>query len=588
MRPTLVICCLLLAGAAAGISQTVPGKTGTNAEPPELTGAPKKVTQPSEADKEFLEIGIAANPDEAKTALPKLNSFIAGHTDYSDAYFLRATYEACILNDTDFNLVVNDLNAAISGKRGIYTDRDYYSLLGKIALREGKPREAMSHLEKAMTKDLDTAERMFNVEGIAPEKTSKPCVWNLTDLNGLIGKFPKDYRPYLFRGLYYLFFTSFKEDYYPRALLNFQTAALLKPTSPLPQYFIGRLHSQASFWAKKAWTSDAGRDEEVRNAAQAYSKAIRLDASFLPAYEERASDYLELKRYPEALRDYEKVLTLDPNNVIAYSDRGLARLESGQYFAAISDFGEAIRRKNEADAYLPTLYENRGDARAKLKLFPDAISDYSKAIALNLASATILLSLKQVRALYPELDQVSDEALTHKIHDQFWPNMDYTDFVKQIERNGKWEVSFLLSELYEKRGDAYLRAGDYRQGAADFRRIFQGIPNMADSVDRWRPLGSTPEGSYSLDVKSAEFPGHGPVELWIRMIGRKTSQKTAYRLDCAAKKINETATVSYDSQGKVLGSSDAYSEWQPIIPDTLGEQLFDGACTGAEPAPGPN
>jgi tetratricopeptide (TPR) repeat protein len=115
------------------------------------------------------------------------------------------------------------------------------------------------------------------------------------------------------------------------------------------------VYSKASFWTKKAWASDAGRDEETRNAAQAYTRAIRLDSNFLQAYEHRAGDYLNLKRYPEALNDYEKILALDADNTTAYSDRGLARFETGAYVAAISDFGEAIRLKKSGDSYLLTL-----------------------------------------------------------------------------------------------------------------------------------------------------------------------------------------------------------------------------------------
>ena len=58
------------------------------------------------------------------------------------------------------------------------------------------------------------------------------------------------------------------------------------------------------------------------------------------------------------------------------------------------------------------------------------------------------------------------------------------------EQNGGWAIG-LLNELYEKRGDTYLRLSDYRQGVLDFRRIFEGIPNFADSTDRWRELGKT-------------------------------------------------------------------------------------------------
>lgn len=424
-------------------------------EPPELSGGPKEVNKPSEADSQLFDIiGHLKDEEEIKSTLPKLDEFIRNHPDYSDALFLRATCTACILNSRDFTTVQNDVKAAMSHSGQVYNITDYYSLLGKIEFAEANYSQAMDDLEKAMTRDLDTANRMFNIEGVEPEKTSKFCIWNLTNLNELTSRFPRDYRAWLFRGLYYEFFTTFKEDYYPSAMQSFQKAALLNPQSPLPQYFIGQLYSKASFWTKKAWASDQGRDEETRNAAQAYTKAIQLDSKFLPAYEHRASDYLNLKQYQQALKDYETILKLDPENVTAYADRGLARLETGNIWGAIFDFGDAIRRKKEGDSYLPNLYENRGDAYVKLGQYRDAIADYTKAIELSFGQMTILLSLKQIRGLYPEYDRVSDDVLIHKIHDLFWPNMEYAGFTKQLtEENGKWGIS-LLNGLYEKRGDA--------------------------------------------------------------------------------------------------------------------------------------
>jgi tetratricopeptide (TPR) repeat protein len=437
----------------------------------------------------------------------------------------------------------------------------------------------MDYLEKAMVRDLDTANRMFNIEGVEPEKTSKFCIWNLADLDGLIARFPNDYRARLFRGLYYEFFTTFKEDYYPPAMQNFQKAALLNSSSPLPQYFIGQLYSKASFWTKKAWASGEGRDEQVRNAARAYTKAIQLDPKILPAYEQRASDYLNLKQYQQALKDYETILKLDPENTTAYADRGLARLETGNNWGAIFDFGDAIQRKKEGDSYLPNLYENRGDAYVKLGQYKDAIADYTKAIELSLGQMTILLSLKQIRDLYPEYDQVSDERLLHKIHDLFWPNMEYAGFAKHLTvENGKWGIS-TLNELYEKRGDAYLGLDDFRPGVLDFGRIFKGIPNFADSTDRWRALGRTADKEeYFLDAKTAEFPSDGPARLWVKMVGKKETQTVEYALDCKARRMNAVSTVSYDFNGKVLGSSDVSSGWQRIIPDSIGERIYNGAC----------
>lgn len=580
MRPTIILCSLLLFSAFPAFAQTV--RIEGVAEPSELTGEPKKVKQPSEADKQLFElmkdVKDNATDAEARAVVQKMDEFLKNFPDYSDVYFLRATYKACIQNNRDFDSITSDIKAAMSRPAQIYNDTDYYSLLGKIALAQAQHEEALRDLEKAMKRDFDSADKMFNIEGVELERTSKFCAWNLTDLDGLVAKFPNNYLPWLFRGLYYEFFTTFKEDYYPKAMKEFQKASILKPSSPLPPYFIGQLYSKASFWTKKAWASDQGRDQQVRNAAQAYTTAVRLDPKFLPAYEHRASDYLNLKQYQQALRDYETVLTLDPENSVAYSDRGLAWFETGRYVAAIADFGDAIRRKKDEDSYLPDLFEHRGDAYSKVGDYRNAIADYTKAIELRFGSLTILLNLKQIRGLYPEYDRVPDDILLRKIHDMFWPNMEYAGFVKQLEQNGSWGIS-LVNELYEKRGDAYLKAGDFGRGVLDFKRIFRGIPNFAASTDRWRSLGKAADGEYFLDVKSAEFAANEPVRFWIKTIKKKGTENVAYEMDCKGRRLSSTSSITYDASGNVVSSSDVSSGWQRVVPDSIGEQLLNGACS---------
>ena len=462
----------------------------------------------------------------------------------------------------------------------VYNDGDYESLLGKMAFESGDFRGAVAHLERAMMNDVDNADRVFNIEGVEPERTSKFCVWNLTNLDTLIAKFSSDYRVWLFRGLYYNFFTTFKEDYYEKAGENFRRAALLAPKSSLPEYFIGQLHTKASFWTKKAWASDAGRDESTRNSIQAYSRAIQLDSKFWQAYEQRASSYLALKRYSEAIRDFDTVLNLHRDYASAYSDRGVAKLESRRYFAAILDFDEAIRLKEDGDSFLSNLYEYRGDANSELHHYKDAIDDYSHAIEQHLHNITILISLAQFRGIYPEYDSAPDEVLLRKLNALFWPQYEYKAFTEQMEKNGKWSID-LVDELYEKRGDAYLRAGDFRRGVLDFNRIFKGIPNFADSTDRWRLLGKRSDGeAYYLDVKTAEFSRPDFDQIWIKTVGKKGTQTVAYDIDCKARRLSTGSTANYDSTGKLLSSSDVGTSWQQIVPETIGEQLYSGTCAG--------
>jgi len=583
LRSLFISCCLLLAAPTLSFPQTASSRIVGISEPPELSGEPKKLVTPSEADRQFYEIFGQMKNDEAevKATIPKFDQFIAQHTDYSEAYFLRATLNFCLLNSRDFAAISSDVKSAMSHTRqGLYNDADYYSMLGKIAMETAKYAEAMDDLEIAMKRDPGTADKMFSIEGTEPAKTSKPCAWNLTDLDTLIGKFPKDYRAWIFRGLYYQFFTTFKEDYYAKAMQQFQQAAILNPTSALVYYFIGEVFTKESFWTKKAWASDAGRDEATKNAVQAYTKAIQLDPKFLPAIKERASGYLNLKQYPQSIKDFDKVLTLDPESTTAYSDRGIAKLESGQYLSATFDFKNAIRRKSEGDSFLTNLYEYQGDANVKLGYFSEAITDYTKAIEKQLSNETLLLSLKNFRALYPEYDGISDDALCEKLHILFFPNLEYKGFAKMLMVDNKQHSSFLLSGLYEKRGDTYLQSGDYRRGVIDFNRIFRGIPDMAEATDRWRPLGTSADGEqFYLDVKSFESGTNGPVRLWIKTVGKKETDTLAYEMDCKAARMNNTATTAYDSSGKLVKTSEASSGWQRIIPDTIGEKLFNGACS---------
>jgi len=584
MRSMPFLCNLLLAMMPPAFLQTPSLNIDGVVEPPELMGPPKKVSEPSQADRQLFEIvGHLKDQTETNSTLPALDKFIKEHPDYSDAYFLRAYSQACILNGRDLASITADVQSAMSHSgAAIYNSTDYYSLLGKIAFEKTQYGQAMDALEKAMSRDLSSASQMFNIEGVEPEKSSKLCSWSLANLNTLVSNSPKDYRAWLFRGNYYLFFTTFKEEYFERAMPEFQRAALLNPKSPLPQYFIGRVHTKASFLTKKAWASDADRDDATRKAVQAYTRAIQLDPKFLRAYEDRASGYLNLKQYSQAIRDYDTILAFDSENGTALADRGLARLETGQYFAAALDFGSAIRRESEGDTYLWSLYDYRGDAEVKLDEFQDAIADYSKAIERRLANDTFLLSLKQFRALYPEYDHVSDETLVRKLNALFWPQFEYKVFAKQVmEENGKWTVSF-LNELYEKRGDAYLKAGDYRRGVLDFNRIFNGIPNFAASTDRWRSLGRSNNGDeYYLDVKTVEFPVGEPVRLWIKTVRSQETETVAYDVNCRTKRMSTNSVIDYDANGKILKRSDVSSEWQQIVPDTIGEQFYNGACSTA-------
>lgn len=75
MRPSLILYILFV--TLPILAQTDNLKIVGVSEPPELTGAPKKVIKPSDADTELFEtIGHLKNEDETRSTLPKLDEFI--------------------------------------------------------------------------------------------------------------------------------------------------------------------------------------------------------------------------------------------------------------------------------------------------------------------------------------------------------------------------------------------------------------------------------------------------------------------------------------------------------------------------------
>ena len=556
-------------------------------EPPELLGPPKKFTPPSPTILEFSKImeNWKDNDTESiKSSRLAFTRFLGQHPDFAPAHAMRAMADFCFLGSKDYDAVTADVEKAsktVTPETNVFGPPDLTALRGKLRFEAGNYREALDDLASAMTAKLDTADSIFGSGATKPETSNlNRCIWTMGNLDLFAEKFPKDYRVPLLRGLYIKFFTTFNESFYQPAAQEFQKAALLNPRSPLPHYFLGALYSKASFWTKAAWASDEGRDEAVRKAVAAYTKAIQLDPALKPAYEMRAESYHQLKEYLKALLDYDKVLELDNDNVTAYADRGLTELELGRYPAATADLGEAIRRKGDDSDSLVNSYEYRGDAYSKMGMYRDAIDNYSQAIKHKLAGISFLITLKQVRALYPEYNQVSDEVLIRKINFLFWPQFDYPTMAKQLleKREHEWQIS-MINELYEKRGDSYLQNGEFRRGVLDFQRIFKGIPNFADTIERWRSMGGKVGEEWYLDVKSTKFTD--TPRMWAKFMQKdKGFTVQAFDFDCNGRRIAVTSTAVYSKDGEFVNGYDSTKGWQRIIPESRGEQMFEGMCGG--------
>jgi tetratricopeptide (TPR) repeat protein len=553
-------------------------------EPPEMTGPLKEVPTPSAADKAFFDVlKQMGSKGFTEANLPILDTFIHNYPNYADAYYWRANAEACNISPRQLAKAKADLEAALSRKSddsSSFSKPQALSLLAKTEFANGDHAAALNTLEKAMRLDLRSADQIFNIQGTSPETASDFCTWDLTDLRLLAGSAPGDWRPFALEGLYYQFFTTFNESYYPKAAAEFQKAAFVNPKTPIVPYLHGELYTKAAFWTKKAWTSDAAKYGIWRSSLPFFTQTARLAPNFEPAYAARAEAYLEIKQDALAIKDFDKVLSFEPANTTARSDQGLAYSSLGQYYAAISDFDVAIHAMKEGDDYLPDDYENRADAYVKARDYRSAIDDYTAALRLRLDNQIQLLSLKQFRDLYPEFGTVSDDVLLRMLNRRFAPQYEPEAFTKLMTHdNGSWGVGTLLPGLYEKRGDAYLSIGDYKRGILDYHRIFAGAPDYEKFTERWRSLGNFGNRSkFYLDVKASQPMAKPFPRIWVKKVGAKKSEVMAFEFDCSSRKLAVTSSVTYDMNDNVIENSSIGEGWSDVTPDTLGEQLWNGVC----------
>ena len=550
-------------------------------EPPEFTGEALQPERLSGPEKLLATVQLE-DPDYMAKLLSAIDEVIRQYPEYPDSYSMRVDQKYCV-NGSEYSGLMDDINNAIKYGSvmpdGTGFIQHLYAERGKIEFVRGDHQRAIEDLERAVRLDPGAAVYLFSVPPNEPKASTPRCKWNIADFDELGKEYPTDYRVYLFRGLSYeQFGSSGHKEYHVRALANFQKAIAANPKVGLTYYYLGGTIESTLPEAERSSASSQPTDSD-RRLLQTYGTAITLDPGLVPAYVARAHIQAYLKHPNLALKDYDKAIELHPKDHQLYNRRAQLLMDNGKDREAIADFTRAIDNcKNEGP--LQAYYEQRADVSMRVGQYGEAVNDYSKEIELELRNQGFNFTLRQFRALYPEYDGVSDETFCRKLHSSFWPQFDYEVIAKRLlGKKDEWAIGF-LNLLYEKRGDAYLRANDFRRSVQDFGRIFKGIPMSADGLGRWRLVGSSPGGEqHYIDVKTAEFSDSAFSRLWLKTVRKDESYTVqAYELDCKLGQIKATSTVLYSANDEVVGSSESSSGWQRIVPETLGEQLYNGMC----------
>lgn len=471
-------------------------------EPPELTGdAAPVLPGPSTAETKFVQSKALreADPHDTKTlgpAIRELDELILIEPTNSAFYFTRATL-SCYNGGNPIQILADVARAvslqAHSRSHEHPTPRDLLAFKAKIEFESGHLEQSMADLDSAIKYDYKTAGDVFNDGNVKPTTTKDPCVWTQSDLDTLEQRFPTDYRPPLYRGIYQNFFLRFDvESDRKEVIAAFQHSAELNSTVALPPFFIGQLYTEGlgGFmsmqnakcldWVEPRTPECTALDETQNKGIRFLTQTIALDRNFTAAHELRAEAYLKLKEYRKAIRDFDRVLELAPsgeNARIAYNDRGIAKSSQGQYEAAVQDFTKSIAMGcNESCGS----YDNRADAFMKLHNYPKAIEDISRSIKKTLESYVVFsMNIDQFRRVYPEYDSVPDDVLCEKIRALFYPSMKYADFASQFLIKAQEFKSTVVPDLYLKRGDAYAAMGEKKSANIEYDRVSNGFPDWA-------------------------------------------------------------------------------------------------------------
>jgi tetratricopeptide (TPR) repeat protein len=512
--------------------------------------------------------------------LPALDRILAKYPDYSDGYVMRL---GSLCDGGDRTAILSNVNNALKYVSNSRTGKDspgsLLSMRAKVEHTNGDDSAAMEDLDKAIHANLADAATFVNSGAVAPEKSASACTWTLPEMDALVQRFPNDYRAYLFRGLYYGFFVQWNEDSLKPAIDNLRKAGEMDTRSALPHFFSAHILNRA-FSIKRLGMPDAQRQDLNHVMLNELTTALTLDPNFLPALSDRAEAYFELKQFQQAIPDYDKILTLNPTDAGAYNDRALAKMQLGNAYDAISDFDKAIENKKR-ELQRSSSYENRADAYMKTQQLDLGIRDLTTAISLQIGGVVLLSNINQFRALYPEYKAASDEAVARKLDQTFYPNMKYEDFSKGFLHNNKAWASTVVPDLYLKRSDAYLKAGNWHNAAVEFRRAVDGFPSYADAIDRWREISEQHDSHVYIDMKTFDDTRSDSAKLWIKQAPNGSNDSPysveQYELNCGARQIRSISFANYDGSGNLMRSRES-GKWGSVVPDTLGETLLVGIC----------
>lgn len=182
---------------------------------------------------------------------------------------------------------------------------------------------------------------------------SEFALWNDT-----VSKSPGKARPYLNRGV------AYGEMGVHRAISDFNQALRIDPS------YVDAYNNRGIAYYNIG---------EYDKAISDFSQALRVNPNYADLYNNRGVVYGKMGEYDKAMSDFNQTLRLNPKHAKAYHNRGIGYFKRGELDNAIRDFTEALR----IDPSYVDAYNNRGIAYRSKGEHDKAISDFERALSIN-------------------------------------------------------------------------------------------------------------------------------------------------------------------------------------------------------------
>lgn len=143
--------------------------------------------------------------------------------------------------------------------------------------------------------------------------------------------------------------------------------------------------------------------KDYKGAIEDLNKSIALKANDADALYCRAICFIETNQPEKALSDFDKVIELDPSFEEAYINRAFyIKDKKGDYKGAIEDYNKYLEITKDGD--VSYALNNRGFAKYKLELYPEAISDIQESILMNPDNS---FAFKNLAVVYLAIDSLN-------------------------------------------------------------------------------------------------------------------------------------------------------------------------------------